>query len=105
MFEKFTLWLFEQGSIVVSFAIGVLSSYVMISKINMQRFESLEKSIKFLKELLDKTQKDVDRADEMCEKRVQAVMEENDQLMARVQRLEDSRTFILTNQLKKAEEK
>lgn len=101
MIEEFSDWLFKQGSIVISYAAGVMSSYFLIKKVNEQRFDSLEKSIKFLKELLDKTRHDVEDADSRCEKRVSVVLKENERLNERIQKLEDSRAFILQNALKK----
>lgn len=101
MIDEAASWVFKQGSIVVSYALGVLSSYVMIKKANTDRFDSLEKSVKFLKDLLDKTREDVDEADAKCERRVAAVLKENERLIDRIQKLEDSRAFILQNALKK----
>lgn len=101
MIDEAASWVFKQGSIVVSYALGVLSSYVMIKKANTDRFHSLEKSVKFLKDLLDKTREDVDEADAKCERRVAAVLKENERLIDRIQKLEDSRAFILQNALKK----
>jgi len=103
MLDEFTKWLFDQGAIVVSYAAGVMSSYFLIKKVNEQRFESLEKSIKFLKDLLDKTRMGVEASDAKCDRRVSAVLEENESLHQRIQRLEDSRVFILQNALKDKE--
>jgi len=95
--ERFIDWVFNQGSALIGFFVGVASSYVFIKKVNDQRFESLEKSIAFLKGLLDKTKKDVDEADSKCERRVREVLHDNERLQKRVQSLEDSRMFILMN--------
>ncbi len=100
MLDEFTKWLFDQGAIVVSYAAGVMSSYFLIKKVNEHRFEGLEASVKFRKDLLDKTRHDVEEADAKCERRVAHALQENERLRERINRLEDSRMVILQNALK-----
>lgn len=96
MIDQFAEWLFSQeGGFLIGFSLGVMSSYVFIKKVNDQRFESLEKSVQFLKDLLDKTKRDVEEADEKCERRVQMALQENERLRNRINFLEDSRLAII----------
>jgi len=73
--ESVTSWIFEQGSIVVSYAIGVGSTYIFMNKVNQERITMMEKNIAYLKDELKELREELTQSDVRCEARVKASAE------------------------------
>ncbi len=65
-------WIFEQGSIVVSYAIGVGSTYIFMNKVNQEKIAMMEKNIAYLKDELKELRDELNQSDVRCEARVKA---------------------------------
>lgn len=65
-------WIFEQGSIVVSYAIGVGSTYIFMNKVNQEKIAMMEKNIAYLKDELKELRDELSQSDVRCEARVKA---------------------------------
>lgn len=68
--ESVTNWIFEQGSLVVSYAIGVGSTYIFMNKVNQERIAMMEKSMDYFKSELKLLKEDLRQSDIRCEERV-----------------------------------
>ena len=68
--ESITNWIFEQGSLVVSYAIGVGSTYIFMNKVNQERIAMMEKSMDYFKSELKLLKEDLRQSDIRCEERV-----------------------------------
>lgn len=121
--DEFAKLASDFGFAISGLAAGVIGTYQLMKRVNKEKFdaitsgnsaliesieranndriESLNRGIEFLKEQLAHTRKEVEHTEKQCEARMETLQQNNNALNDRIKTLEDSRTFILTNYIKK----
>lgn len=103
--EEFAKLAADLGLGIAGLAAGTVGTYKLMKSVYSDRFEatksanderaaSLERAIDYLK-------KEIDHTEKQCETRMNTLQQNNNALNDRIKTLEDSRTFILTNYIKK----
>lgn len=87
----------QQLYLVLAFAIGVAATFLFLKKIYGDRVDSLKKQ---LTETIEKYEERLEESDTRCEARLSDMRNVLDRMQKRIDTLEDSRTFILNNQIK-----